>query len=100
MKIGTTPTHTFTLPVGEDSIKSIEITYSQNGKIVLQKYTRNCTITGNTASVTLSQLDTFEFKGGVNVEIQIRVLDKGNKVFSSDVMCISCDKCLSTEVLI
>lgn len=100
MKRGSTPTHTFTLPVGKDMIKNIEITYAQMGQIILQKYTQNCTISGNTAFVTLSQLDTLEFADGVNVEIQIRVLDKSGTVHSSDIMCISCDKCLSAGVLV
>ena len=100
MKIGGTPTHNFTLPISEEYVRNVEITYSQNGKIILQKYLRDCTINGNKVSVTLSQLDTFAFTGGVNVEIQIRVIDVGGMVTPSDVICISCDKCLSTEVLI
>ena len=100
MKVGTTPTHSFTLPIGEDRIRSVEITYCQNGEVVLQKYTDDCTINENIVSVTLSQMDTFEFMGGVNVETQIRVLDIDDNTFASNIVCVPCERCLSTEVLI
>ena len=100
MRIGTTPTHSFKLPVDEDFVKSIEITYSQNDKVILQKYKHDCTITGKKLFVRLSQEDTFQFKSGVNVEIQVRVLDRDNEVHGCDVVVVSCKKCLSTEVLL
>lgn len=100
MRIGTTPTHTFTLPIGKDRIRSVEITYCQNKVVVLQKFTSDCTIDEKSVSVTLSQVDTFEFIGGVNVEVQIRVLDINDNTFASDIVCVSCERCLSTEVLI
>lgn len=99
MKIGTTPTHYFALPFDVSLIRSIEITYGQNGKVVLQKDERDCTMEGNTVSVELSQLDTFEFKGGVNVQIQLRVLDINGTVSASEIMSVSCQKCLSDGVL-
>lgn len=99
MRIGTTPTHKFVLPFDADSVQAIEITYSQNAQVVLQKDERDCTIEGNTISVTLSQEDTFAFKGDTDVEIQIRVATDDGKVYSSAVMCVSCGRCLSSEVL-
>lgn len=99
MRIGTTPTHTFTLPFDTEIVRAVEITYSQNGKVVLQKDERCCTLDGNTISTKLSQVDTFEFDECVNVEIQIRVLDYNDQAFASDIMCISCGRCLSSEVL-
>lgn len=99
LKIGTTPTHCFSLPFDVSLIQAIEITYGQNGKVVLQKDERDCTMEGNTVSVELSQLDTFEFKGGENVQIQLRVLDINGAVSASEIMCVSCQKCLSDGVL-
>lgn len=101
MRKGTTPTHTFELPVAMvNAIKSVEVTYSQNKQIVLQKDTWDCIIDGNVVSVTLSQLDTFKFRDDVNVEIQVRVLDNAGNAFASSIMCVSCERCLSDEVLL
>lgn len=100
MKKGGTPIHTFEIPpelVG--NIKSVEITYSQKKQIILQKNTEDCTINENIISVTLTQLDTFRFTDDVNVEIQVRILDEAGNVFPSNIMCVSCDRCLSNEVL-
>ena len=100
MRIGTTPTHTFEMPttmVG--NIKSVEIIYSQKNNIVLRKSTEDITINDNLVSVTLTQEDTFKFADGVNAEIQVRVLDKADNAFVSNIMCVSCDRCLTDEVL-
>ena len=99
MRIGTTPTHKFTLPFSTEMIDTVEITYCQNKKVVLQKYNRDCTMSGNTVSVTLTQEDTFEFAEGVNVEIQIRVVTTDDTALASDIVKVSCQRCLSEEVL-
>lgn len=101
IRIGTTPTHTFTLPpaLNEENLVVIEITYSQNDQVVLQKNEQECTVTGNTIEVTLSQEDTFTFAPKVDIEIQIRVVTDDRQVHSSDIKCVSCARCLSSEVL-
>lgn len=99
MKRGTTPTHQFGLPFSVDLIDEVEITYCQSGKEVLKKYKNHCTLDGETVSTTLSQDDTFSFAEGVNVEIQIRVLTTDGVALASDIMCVSCKRCLSEEVL-
>lgn len=99
MRKGTTPTHTFVLPITADTIKNIEITYSQNNEIVLQKDIYDCTIEGNVVSVTLSQLETFAFADNVNVEIQVRALDHTDHVLASTISSVSLERCLSDEVL-
>lgn len=99
MRRGSTPTHTFTLPpntVGD--ITAVEVTYKQNGEIILQKREQDCTIKGKVIFVALSQEDTFLFDDDAMVKIQIRVkID--DKVFTSNVMRVSCRECLSSEVL-
>lgn len=99
MRIGTTPTHIFTVPFDTEQITAVEITYCQNGNVILQKYEHDCKMQGRVISVKLSQTDTFEFICGVNVEIQIRVLTTDDTAFASDIMRVSCEKCLSDEVL-
>lgn len=99
MKKGSTPTHIFALPISGEAIKNIEITYSQDRAVVLQKYKPDCTIDKNKVSLTLSQEDTFLFKDDVNVEIQIRVMDIDDHVYPSNIMRVSCDRCLSKAVM-
>lgn len=99
MRKGGTPTHTFELPTTLVDIKNVEITYAQNKQVVLRKSTSDCTVTDNQISVTLTQEDTFRFTDGVTVEIQLRLLDNVDHVFISNIMRVSCDRCLSDEVL-
>lgn len=99
MKRGTTPTHEFVLPFSVDNIDDVEITYCQNGKEILKKYADQCTMDGKTISLKLSQDETFAFDENVNVEIQLRVLTKGEDVLASDIFTVSCKRCLSDEVL-
>jgi len=99
MKRGTTPTHRFVLPFSVDMIEEVEITYKQNEKEILKRYKNNCDLDDNVVSTTLSQEDTFDFQEGVNVSIQIRVLTVDGTVCNSNIFCVSCEKCLSDEVL-
>ena len=99
MRIGTTPTHYFTLPFSTELVKDVQIVYCQNGSEILQKNTPDCEFEGNTVAVKLSQLDTFEFTPGMIVEIQIRVSTTEETVLASDILKINCQRCLSEEVL-
>ena len=96
---GTTPTHTFSLPIQTVLIKDIEITYAQNGAVVLTKGIADCVCSDNEVSVRLTQEDTFLFVDGICVEVQLRVLTLGGDVLSSHVMRVHCNECLSCEVL-
>lgn len=104
MRIGTTPTHEFVLPLSVNEIQEVEITYCQNKKEILKKHTGDCALNGTdelggtTVSVKLSQEDTFSFHDGV-VEIQVRVLTTDGTALASDIMSVSCKRCLSDEVL-
>ena len=87
------------MPFKGENISKIEITYSQNRKVILQKDEYDCTVEGNVLSTTLTQDDTFLFDDAVNVEIQIRVKDINDIVHSSEIICVTCGRCLSEEVL-
>ncbi len=99
MMRGTTPTHQFVLPIGVEMVKSLEIIYKQNDKEILKKTKEDCKLTENTIEVTLSQQDTFKFTQNVVVEIQLRVLTTGGNVPKTPIYRVSCDRCLSDEVL-
>lgn len=99
MKRGSTPTHKFVLPFAVDQVDEVEITYQQKDEEILKKYKKDCVLEDRTVSVTLTQEESFEFTEDVNVEIQVRVLTKGGEVLPSNIICVSCDRCLSDEVL-
>lgn len=99
MRLGTTPKHTFTFPFETDLIQELKITYSQNKKIILEKYFSDCEIDKNSVSYNLTQEETFLFEYGVNVECQVRVLTTAGDVLASNIHIITAERCLDREVL-
>lgn len=99
MKIGSTPRHEFIVPFHHSLMKDFKATYSQGGRIVLEKHLKDFDIDGDTLSVKLTQEETFRFAQGIDVEIQGRVLTMGGDAIPSDIEIISAEKCLDREVL-
>lgn len=99
MRIGTTPTHVFTLPLDVDSISCLRLLYRQAGELILVKHTDECELSGNTVSVTLTQEETFKFQCKKPIDIQIRILDKEGKAFATKIVRITAEECLDCEVL-
>jgi len=110
---GTTPYHTFILPIASSSIKEVWVTYLQNGAIVLNKkngdsgvtfeevnletenahvedYESNEEIVPSTQlTVHLTQEETLAFKFYPAAEkniavVQIRILDQDDEAYASD----------------
>ena len=96
---GTTPTHIFTLPVETALLSELKIIYAQDDNILFCKKANNCEMTKNTASVTLTQDETFSFDCKKPVQIQVRALTVAGVSLSSPIMLISVEKCLDEEVL-
>lgn len=96
---GTTPTHTFNIPFDTSMVKEVKILYAQDDVKVLEKNTEDCTLSGQSISVTLTQEDTFLFDCKKAVEIQIRVLTAGGNALASVPEKVGVSKCLDNEVL-
>ena len=86
MRRGTTPTHTFQIPVDASLLEEVKITYAQNGKEVLSKYKEDCKLNGTTVEVTLTQEETLKFSGSKPCQIQVRVLTTGGQACASKIM--------------
>ena len=99
MRLGSTPKHTFTLPFETDLIQELKITYSQNKKIILEKYLADCEVDKNSVSYKLTQEETFLFADGVHVECQVRVLKTTGDVLASNIRIVTVERCLDREVL-
>lgn len=100
MRLGATPQHTFTFPFETDLIKNLKITYTQNKKVVLEKYLADCEVGANFVSYFLTQEETFLFDNDAIVEVQVRVLTMNNDAITSDILTVRAERCLDREVLI
>lgn len=96
---GTTPTHIFELPYEVAQFKDVEVTYAQHGEVVLTKRLADCTADVKKLIVELSQEETLAFNSAELIQIQLRLLTEGGKVFGSSVTLHDINKLLSTEVL-
>ena len=102
---GTTPYHTFVLPMESSQIEQIYVTYLQNNEVILDKGISDITLTDNasvepleqgesegattTVTIHLSQEDTLKFSFYPAAEknvavIQIRVLDSNGEAYASE----------------
>lgn len=99
MRMGTSPTHVFTLPFSVDLVEVVRVIYAQNGKAVLELDEDDCTLDGNTIKAHIAQESTFMFTAGVNVEIQLRVRTSDGNAMASNIICVSCERCLSEDVI-
>ena len=95
----TTPTHIFTLPFEINLLKTIQITYKQFDKIILQKTGEDCTLTNNAIKLELTQEETLLFAPTAWVQIQLRVVTTEGKVMASKIEKKWPKECLDEEVL-
>ena len=97
---GSTPEHSFSLPIKADLIEDLEIIYQQGGADIIRKTKKDCTIEKNLAKVKLSQQETLSLKNVFrSVKLQMRVKTVGGEVMVSDVLSVSVDECLFDEVI-
>lgn len=105
---GTTPTHTFNvyslegknkIPFNVALISKVKIIYAQADKVILTKYTEDCSMRDGTISVALTQKETFKFDHRKPVQVQVRVLTSGGQSVATYIKELDVDKCLENEVL-
>lgn len=80
---GTTPTHTFKVPIDTAIISNVRITYAQDGAVVLTKEKNDCKMGEGFVSVKLTQEETFNFDDELPVDIQMRILTMGGDALAS-----------------
>lgn len=99
MRRGTTPTHIFTLPFDTGMVANVRITYTQNGRVVLNKTKEDASLIGKTITLKLTQADTLSFSDRSNVEIQLKVKTTEGKVLVSDIWNVCPLRVLDEEEL-
>ncbi len=97
---GTAPEHTITLPCDSSRIKSLIITYAQNGIEVFHKTKEDCEFNGNTGHVTLTQEDTLSLKPKLKVQAQMRALTTDGVPLVSPIEADDVGDVLNDEVMI
>lgn len=86
MRRGTTPTHIFTVEFDTSEITLLNVAYSQDGEVVVEKSLDDCTIEPNKIIVNLTEEDTLKFTNLDSiVEIQLRV-GIGDARYASDII--------------
>lgn len=99
MRQGTAPRHIFSLPFEASELKTIQITYAQQGKLILQKQTADCTREGRQISVRLTQEETFRFDPGYKTAVQLRALMSDGTPVASGIKFVAIQPSLDKEVL-
>lgn len=96
MRRGTTPTHTFNLDgtFDTDKITLLNLAYSQEGNIILEKSLKDCVIEPQKIIVNLTEDDTLLFKNkDALIEIQMRI-GIGEERYASNIFRVKVEKLL------
>jgi hypothetical protein len=97
---GTTPELTFNLPFDISTIKSLYVTFTdRDGNAVLEKAKADCTLSGKTVKVKLTQAETLNFKGRQSVQIQLRVLTNDGEALASTIYTVNVAEILKDGVI-
>lgn len=96
---GTTPTHTFTLPVDCSEFKRIRILYAQNDETLIKRDLETLECDGNTVSCTLTQAETLLLDCDKPCDIQVRALTLRGEALACKPRRIDIGRCLDNEVL-
>ena len=96
---GSTPTHTFDIPIDGSIIDKLEIVYHQ-GENIVTKTEKDCEIYGEIVKVKLSQDDTLSFQNtSRSVRVQMRIKTTSGDVMISDISTLSVEECLFQGVI-
>lgn len=96
---GTTPTLVFTLPFAAAGLTSAYITFRQASAVALEKTLADCTASGNTLALPLTQTDTLALMSSAYADIQIRAVTAGGAAIASDVVTAAVGEILKDGVI-
>lgn len=98
---GTTPTLQFTLPFDTSLIAEMYVTIAQDGKTVMEKALSDCSCSGTSVSLALTQEDTLGLQQQPHsrAEIQLRVRTTAGEALASDIMRVHVDRILKEGVI-
>ena len=97
---GSTPKHTFTLPIPTSTVKKVRITYEQLGREILEKTEDDVKMEENTITLRLTQSETLKFKENKDARIQLKVLTNSGDLLPSQIFTVTVKEILDEEELI
>lgn len=104
MRIGTTPTHIFNVPMVLANPSEIQIVYKQDGVIQLTKHLDDVELlvvgTKTKVKLKLTQAETFKFSVYSPISIQMRILLSDGTVLGSNIIECDPEKCLDDKILV
>lgn len=89
MICGTTPTHTFEVPLTKDEIVEAWVMYGQGGTNILTKKTDSLKIEDNKIMCTLTQEESASFTPRRLVEVQLKFKLKSGEVVASEIVNVT-----------
>lgn len=95
---GTTPTHTFRVPIDLTSAAALKVYYKQGYEVLVEKEKQDLVVTPTTITVELTQEETLRFADG-QIKMQIRARMPNGKAVKSKVKTTSADELLKNEVI-
>lgn len=95
---GTTPTHTFRVPIDLTSAAVLKVYYKQGYQVLVEKEKPDLVVTPSTITVQLTQEETLRFADG-QIKMQIRARMPNGKAVKSKVKTTSADELLKNEVI-
>ncbi|MBR5367002.1 MAG: hypothetical protein IK132_12225 [Clostridia bacterium] len=95
---GTTPTHTFRVPIDLTSAAVLKVYYKQGYEVLVEKEKPDLVVTPSTITVQLTQEETLRFADG-QIKMQIRAKMPNGKAVKSKVKTTSADELLKNEVI-
>lgn len=96
---GTTPDITFNLPFNVSTINNVEVYFSQNDNLLLEKGYDDCTMSGTTLVVPLTQEETLLFDEEEKLQIQVRFMFTDGSVDATDIVRGKVGKILKDGVI-
>lgn len=97
---GTTPTHTFEIPLEVSYIADLRLSYAQGGEELITKNKTDVTLEGQTITVKLTQEETLKFDHSKSVaHVQLRVKTTDGVVLSSRIMNFNVFETLNVDTL-
>lgn len=97
---GTTPRHTFKVPVDTGRIKTIKLVYIQLDEEILTKRTADFTLGDKQISVKLTQEETFLFDYDITATIELRIVTLDGDVLGIKPRELDLTKYHDDEVLV
>lgn len=96
---GTTPTHTFVLPMDVSLCSKLRVIYAQDDKVVIKVENDRFKRDGKTISCVLTQEETLALDCKKYCDIQLRVLTHAGEVLAGEIEKEKVGRCLDDEVM-